>query len=88
MFFITDGVGGSELIEQTTSLMVTEGMWSPPSDWSGPSAALYRSFDSSDGLVLIEASVLLSNVPLVTGKVNLLVIVCRFIKIALLLDNR
>ena len=70
VFCITDKAGGSELIEQTTSLIVTEGIWIPPSGWNGPSAALYRSFDISDGLVLMEGYVLMSNVTLVAGKVK------------------
>ena len=27
-------------------------MWMPPGGWTGPPAALYRSFDGSDGLEL------------------------------------
>ena len=64
--FITDGTGGSE---RTTSFMVSEGIWIPPSGWNGPSASLYTSFDSSDGLVLMEGSVQMDQVPLVPGKV-------------------
>ena len=70
MFFITDEAKGSELIEQTISFMITEGIWIPPASWTGPSASLYRSFDSSNGLVLMEGSVLISNVTLVAGKVK------------------
>ena len=45
--------------------------WNPPSSWTGPSAVLYQSFDSSDGFVLMERHQAASNsVPLVSGKVK------------------
>ena len=39
--------------------------------WSGPDAILYQSFDSPDGLVLMEGSELVGSVPLVSGQVML-----------------
>ena len=67
---MTSGAGTSELVEQTTSLMVTDGTWNQPSGWNGPFAVLYRSFDSSDGLVLMEGNEAADiPVPLVAGKV-------------------
>ena len=46
--------------------------WIPPSDWTGPSAVLYQSFDSSDGFVLMEGTqpATMNCVPLVSGKVR------------------
>ena len=47
------------------------GSWDPPSNWSGPSAVLYQSFDESDGFVLMEGTQATSDsVPLVLGKVG------------------
>ena len=37
--------------------------------WSTPDAVLYQSFDSPDGLVLMESSEPVGPVPLVTGQV-------------------
>ena len=42
-----------------------------PSDWSGPEAAFYHSFDIPNGLVSWEGINKICNVPLVSGKVNL-----------------
>ena len=68
---MTREAGASELVEQTTSFLVTEGTWAAPSRWTGPPAVLYRSFDSSDGLVLMEGTeATLDSVTLVSGKVN------------------
>ena len=57
--------------KQTTSFMATERTWIKPSEWTGPDAILYRSFDSSDGLVLMEGTepAEINSVPLVAGKV-------------------
>ena len=45
--------------------------WTPPSNWTGPTAVLYQSFDSSDGFVLMEGTQTTSNsVPLMSGKVK------------------
>ena len=69
---MTSEAGSSKLIEQTTSFMVTERTMGKPSEWTGPSAVLYMSFDSSDGLVLMEGnqSAVINSVPLVSGKVQ------------------
>ena len=45
-------------------------IWNKPSDWSGPEAAFYYSFDTPDGLVSWEGINQICNVPLVSGKVN------------------
>ena len=48
------------------------GSWDPPSNWTGPSAVFYQSFDSSDGFVLMEGTEATSDcVPLVSGKVSI-----------------
>ena len=45
--------------------------WTPPSNWTGPNAVFYQSFDSSDGLVLMEGTEPTSDcIPLVSGKVG------------------
>ena len=44
--------------------------WSSPPSWSGPDAALYRSFDDSDGLVLREGFTMINIIPFVSGKVR------------------
>ena len=69
---MASGAGTSELVDQTTSLMVTGGTWNQPSGWTGPPAVLYRSFDSLDGLVLMEGTepAEINPVHLVSGKVN------------------
>ena len=38
--------------------------------WTGPTAALYQSFDDSDGLVMMEGTAPGDSVPLVCGQVN------------------
>ena len=48
---------------------VCGGIWRKPADWSGPEPALYKSFDTSDGLVLWEGIMQMSEFPLVPGKV-------------------
>ena len=40
------------------------------SGWSGPDAVRYQSFDSPDGLVVMESSEFLRSVPLVSGQVT------------------
>ena len=44
--------------DETTSEISTasKGNWNPPSNWTGPSAVLYQSFDSSDGFILKEGT--------------------------------
>ena len=43
--------------------------WNKPPNWSGPEAAFYQGFDTSDGLVSWEGTNQTCNVPLVSGKV-------------------
>ena len=64
---MTSAAGTSEISDQTTS----DGTWNQPSGWTGPSSVLYRSFDNSDGLVLMEGTEAaeMNPVPLVAGKV-------------------
>ena len=58
------------IMDQTTSVMVSEDeTWNPQSGWTGPSAVLYRSFDNSHGLVLMERSHQISQFNLVSGMV-------------------
>ena len=45
------------------------GFWNKPPDWSGPEAAFYQGFDTSDGLVSWEGTNQTCTVPLVSGKV-------------------
>ena len=45
------------------------GMWFPPAGWTGPDAALYRSFDNMIGLVLVEGIKQRTYVPLTHGQV-------------------
>ena len=45
------------------------GSWNKPPDLSGPEAAFYQGFDTSDGLVSWEGTNQTCNVPLVSGKV-------------------
>ena len=58
--------------------LVDSTKWTEPTCWTGPKAALYQSFDGSDGLVLMERLQEVSNIPLVTGKVNNLRKLCWF----------
>ena len=44
--------------------------WTPSDGWRGPTSALYRSFDNSDGLVFIEGTQEMNTNPLVSGKVR------------------
>ena len=65
--------GATEISEtETTSFISTERTWIQISGWTGPDAVLYWSFDSSDGLVLMEGTEAteIKPVPLVSGKVN------------------
>ena len=60
-------------VTETTTDVTTasNGNRNLPSGWTGPSAVLYQSFDSSDGLFLKEGTQTASNpVPLVSGKVR------------------
>ena len=52
--------------------MATERTWVQASGWTGPDAVLYQSFDSSDGLVLMEGTKVaeINCVPLLAGKVK------------------
>ena len=44
--------------------------WKPPVNWTGPNAAIYWSFDSSDGFNLMEGSLETGGlVPIETGQV-------------------
>ena len=43
--------------------------WNPPSYWTGQRAVLYRHFDSSCDLVLMEGLQQINMMSLVTGKV-------------------
>ena len=53
--------------------------WTPPSNWTGPSAVLYKSFDSSDCLVLMEGKQATSDpVALMSGKVSYHVLYQKF----------
>ena len=38
--------------------------------WAGPDSTFYENFDDSDGLVFWEATVQMSSIPFVSGKVN------------------
>ena len=58
-----------ESLDKATSTKVSCKPWTPPSGWTGPSAALYRTFDSLDGLVLMEGIQQIGAVPPVSGKV-------------------
>ena len=68
---MTSEAGSSELIEQTTSFMATERTRIQTSGWTGPAAALYMSFDSLDGLDVMEGTETaeINSVHLVSGKV-------------------
>ena len=46
-------------------------VWSPPSEWTGPSCVLYYSFDSRIGLTLMSGSKHTNYNPLVSGQVNI-----------------
>ena len=50
--------------------------WTPPPGWTGPDAALYRSFDNMIGLIYMEGTQQRNYTPLVAGKVNYQFIVC------------
>ena len=63
---------------QLSDIDQSNGSWIPPSNWTGPSAVFYQSFDSSDGFVLMEGTRNASDsVPLVSGKVNYIGFVFR-----------
>ena len=50
-------------------LLEVAGFWNRPPDWSGPEAAFYQGFNTSDGLVSWEGTNQTCTVPLVSGKV-------------------
>ena len=56
-----------------------EGILNKPPDCSGPEAAFYHSFDTSDGLVMWEGTQQIGEVPLVSGKVILTIFSAIFI---------
>ena len=63
---------GNATDETTSEISTTSnGNWNPPSNWTGPHAVLYQSFDSSDGIILKEGTQNASDpVPVVFGKVS------------------
>ena len=53
-----------------TSAGISSETWIPPTNWTGPNATLYWSFDRTDGIVLVEGTQMIcTTVPLVTGQV-------------------
>ena len=68
LLVVTDETSG--IMDQAASVVVSESeTWTPRPDWTGPPAALYRSFDISHGLVLMEISQEINQLNLVSGKV-------------------
>ena len=61
---------GPEIQDQTTSLMVSNRSWNAPSEWTGPDAVVYRSFDNPDGLVLMQGTQQMTSLSLISGKVR------------------
>ena len=61
----------SQLMCQGQSTAVGSDTWKPPDGWSGPCPALYRSFDTSASLVLMEGNNPIGDIPLVTGKARI-----------------
>ena len=57
--------------------------WIPSSNWTGPSAVLYQSFDSSEGVILMEKTepAAMNCVLLVSGKVKYIRFVFRTIRV-------
>ena len=70
IIFINEVYTGTETSDLTGKTAVFDKFWFPPFGWTGPDTALYRSFDSSDGLVLMEGTQQMGPIPLVPGKVN------------------
>ena len=60
------------VIDETTSVKVSCKKKTALSGWTGPDAAIYRSFDSSDCLVLMEGITKINYLHLVSGKVSVL----------------
>ena len=58
----------SDLFSLPECVPVSTGPWTPPCRWSGPDPAFYQSFDSLDGLVLMEGTEQIS-LPGISGKV-------------------
>ena len=57
------------LIMFVVLLVVNSIAWLPPHGWTGPAAALYRSFDVPDGLTFMEGATEGDSVPLVCDQV-------------------
>ena len=58
------------IMDQAASVVVSEDKtMNPRSGWNGPPAVLYRSFDNSYGLVLMERSLQINQINLLSGKV-------------------
>ena len=53
-------------------------MYRSPEGWTGPVAALYRSFDTSEGLSLMAGLVHSNFDPIITGKVNTAISLTHF----------
>ena len=65
-----DEAGKHSVKEGTTSAMGAYGAWNPLSSWNGPPAVFYRSFDDPDGLILMEGTVRVNQIALVSEKVR------------------
>ena len=55
--------------KKTISAGISSETWIPPTNWTGPNAALYWSFDNPEGFIMMEGTQRVWSVPLVNGKV-------------------
>ena len=55
--------------------VVSDGSWTEPPDWTGPSPAFYQSFDSLDGMVLKEGNGPGNFDPFASGRVRIIYII-------------
>ena len=67
---VPNEAGKHSVQEGITSGVGAHGAWNPPSSRNGPPAALYRSFNDLDGMILMEGTVRVDQIALVSGKVR------------------
>ena len=77
MLLVPDETEKHSVLDRTTSLMVPDESWNPSYEWDGPPTTFYRSFDGPDGLNLMEGTVQVDHITLVSGKVRSIINLCH-----------
>ena len=60
-------------VDETTLTTIPHEIWYPPSGSTASCPVLYRSFDNTDGLVLMEGATIVNTAQLIDGQVQIYV---------------